>query len=394
LRRDFKGLMKKYLAVLASFVIMLCLGGVYAWSIVAPELTKEFGFTSAQSQSIFGLLIGILPVTMIFAGKLERRLGSRALGFIAAILFVSGYLISGFSGGRFWVVLLGNGVLAGMGTAFGYLAALTSPVKLFPEKKGLMTGIAVGGFGLAAVALSFILQEMLDSGMGILEAFRVIGLAYGSVIFVSSMFLFNSRDFERGDGMSAAEILRSTDLYRLISGFFFGSFAGLLVVGSLKPIGAAAGVEPGVLVAGVSIFAIANFAGRISWGLVSDRTGACLTIFMALSFQAVSIVLLGTMSLTSASFLALSAAVGFGFGGNFVLFAKETAEIYGIENLGLVYPYVSFGYSLGGLFGPVTGGLLYDCFRDYRHPAVVAGMISMIGASIFLVECRKIKKRS
>ncbi len=101
--------MKKYFAVLASFVIMLCLGGVYAWSVVAPELSREHGFSSAQSQSIFGLLIGILPVTMIFAGKVERRYGSRAIAWIAGGLFSGGYLLSGFSGGNFWLVLLGNG---------------------------------------------------------------------------------------------------------------------------------------------------------------------------------------------------------------------------------------------------------------------------------------------
>ncbi len=380
--------MKKYFAVLASFVIMLCLGGVYAWSVVAPELSREHGFSSAQSQSIFGLLIGILPVTMIFAGKVERRYGSRAIAWIAGGLFSGGYLLSGFSGGNFWLVLLGNGIFAGMGTGFGYLAALTVPVKLFPSRKGLVTGIAVGGFGLAAMALSYIVHGLTSSGRGILEIFLIVGAVYGTAIAVSAFFL-KADGYEssfREKDLSAREIWSSPPLYKLISGFFLGTFAGLLIVGSLKPIGAGHGIGDNILILGVSVFAISNFAGRVSWGFVSDTIGASLTIFIALAFQAFFILLLGTVELSDISFLVLSMLAGFGFGGNFVLFAKETAEIYGVGNLGAVYPYVSFGYALGGLSGPVTGGLMYDRFGDYRNAACLAALISLAGALLFLAD--------
>lgn len=380
--------MNKYIAVLASFVIMLCLGGVYAWSIVAPELSREYGFSSAQSQSVFGILIGILPLTMIIAAKIEKIYGSRAIAWIAAGLFAGGYLLSGFSKGNFRMVLLGNGIFAGMGTGFGYLAALTVPVKLFPSRKGLVTGIAVGGFGLAAMALSYIVHGLSSSGRGILEIFMIVGAAYGTAIAVSAFFLKTDREDRppRIKELSAAEIWSSSSLYKLISGFFLGTFAGLLIVGSLKPLGVGQGIGDNVLILGVSIFAIANFAGRISWGFVSDMIGASLTIFIALAFQALFIFLLGTTALSDISFLALSVLVGFGFGGNFVLFAKETAEIFGVENLGAVYPYVSFGYALGGLLGPVTGGLMYDSFGDFRNAACLAALISLAGALLFMAD--------
>lgn len=377
--------MKKYMAVLASFVIMLCLGGVYAWSIVAPELSREHGFSSAQSQSVFGILIAILPLTMIFAGKVEKRLGSRAIAFIAAGLFAGGYLLSGFSGGNFWLVLVGNGVLAGMGTGFGYLAALTVPVKLFPSRKGLVTGIAVGGFGLAAMVFSYIVHGMMIRGREMLDIFLFIGVFYGGAIALSAIFLKTpDRTGASEKGITTAGIFRSPGLYKLIAGFFLGTFAGLLVVGSLKPIGALSGVGEGTLILGVSLFAAANFAGRISWGFASDLIGTSLTIFVALSFQAIFIALLGTAALSEASFLAFSVLAGFGFGGNFVLFAKETADTYGVGNLGAVYPYVSFGYALGGLLGPVTGGLMYDRFGDFRNAACLAALISLAGALLFL----------
>jgi OFA family oxalate/formate antiporter-like MFS transporter len=106
---------------------MLCIGSVYAWSVFVPELKTVYGFSTAQTQLVFGVLTAIFPTTMIFAGRVERRIGSRPLTALAALFFGSGYLLAGFSGGLFAGVLLGIGVLAGIGTGFGYLAALTTP---------------------------------------------------------------------------------------------------------------------------------------------------------------------------------------------------------------------------------------------------------------------------
>lgn len=66
-------------------------------------------------------------------------------------------------------------------------------------------------------------------------------------------------------------------------------------------------------------------------------------------------------------------------------FAKETAEVFGIERMGLIYPYVSIGYALGGIFGPLTGGILFDQFQNYFYVTCIASLISFLGATIFLI---------
>lgn len=386
LLKEIRLFIKNCLTVFASFLIMLCLGGVYGWSIIVPELMKNYGFSAAQSQLIMGLLIGILPIVMIFAGKIEKEYGTAFLGFVSAIIFTAGYLISGYSKGSYYLVLLGNGVFAGIATAFGYLAALTSPVKCFPERKGLMTGIAVSGFGLAATVLSFLVDFFLKAGVDILQILKMIGIVYGMTIFASSFFLRGEKQFEEEKKeLQLKDFIYSSKLYLLILGFFLGTFAGLLVVGSLKPIGMGQNLPGKTLVLAVSVFAIANFLGRIVWGFISDFLGASLTIFIALSSQAVSIFILGFLSSSETTFLLLSILIGFSFGGNFVLFAKETADIFGVGNLGLVYPYVSLGYALGGLLGPFTGGLLFDIFGNYLYAIYAASLISFLGGTIFFI---------
>lgn len=377
--------MNKYITVVASFFIMLCLGGVYAWSIMAAELIKNHGFSPVQTQIVFGFLIAVFPATMIFAGRMEPQWGSKVLATISAILFSTGYLIAGYSEGNFLLVLLGIGIIGGIATGFGYLASLTSPVKWFPERKGLMTGIAAAGFGLAATILSILIEKLLNNGFDVLQIFKIIALVYGTIIFIFAQFIKTKPVNVTHKVANLNEFIRTPKFYKLFFSIFFGTFAGLLVIGSLKPIGATFGIENHVLILSVSFFALANFAGRISWGILSDKIGAGLSIFFALSFQAAAIYLMATLHLSHNLFLLLSVAIGFGFGGNFVLFAKETAHFYGLNNLGIIYPYVFLGYSLGGIFGPILGGALFQKYQNYNVAMIVAAIVSLVGASIFLI---------
>lgn len=375
--------MKKYLSVISSFVIMLCLGGVYAWSIIASELMDAYAFSAAQTQVIFGLVIAIFPTTMIFAGKMANKSGSRILALASGIFFGAGYLLSGFSGGNFYIILLGVGILAGIGTGLGYLVALSTPVKWFPEKKGLITGVAAAGFGLAAFVLSLAIEDFLQQGNDILHIFKMIGLIYGLIIVIFSNFLTAPETTEKQQKVQS-EVFFSSKFRMLFSGIFFGTFAGLLIIGSLSSIGAEYQINDHILVVSVSVFAVSNFLGRLTWGILSDRIGASISIFAALTLQAISILLLDLIPLNNMVFILLSFLIGFGFGGNFVLFAKETAHLYGVNSLGIIYPYVFLGYALAGIIGPQAGGLLFDHYQNYYAAILLASVMSLFGAILFL----------
>ncbi|HEY9186746.1 MAG TPA: MFS transporter [Ignavibacteria bacterium] len=375
---------KKLIVVISSFFIMLCLGSVYAWSIIANELIKKYYLLSSQSQLIFGLIIGVFPITMVFAGKLERVISPKFLGMISAIFFVAGNLISGFSGGDFYLILFGSGILVGIATGCGYLIALTIPVKWFPERKGLITGIAAAGFGLAAILYSFILEFMLKEGYDILDTLKILGVLYSLVIFLFANFLQTPETIEVVN-INVKDVLKSKVFYKLFFGIFFGTFAGLLVIGSLKNIGLYNNIRNDILIYSISIFSIANFSGRLFWGYISDTIGAVKSIIYALSLQALSVFLLIFIYNSSMFFLMLSFLIGFSFASNFVLFAKETSTIYGVNNLSKVYSYVFLGYSFSGIISPLTGGLLYDIFNTYNFGILIASIISVIGSIIFIV---------
>lgn len=376
--------MKRHVTVVASFVIMLCIGNVYAWSLIASELMREYGFSAFESQIVFGVIIAVFPVTMIFVGQLGKTVKHRYFGYISGVLFFLGYLLASFSQGNFLIVLVGIGVLSGVGTGFGYWVALTSPVQWFPEKKGLIAGIAAAGFGLGAVFMLEISGLMLESGYDVLELIRIIGISYGVIILLFSNFIFQRHCLDENKSMRASDFIKAKIFKKLFFGIFLGTFAGLLVIGSLGIIGSKQGISGHALVLGVALFAVANFTGRLIWGFLSDRIGASLSIFLALLFQSLAIIGLNILPLSPLVYLMLAVFVGFGFGGNFVLFAKETAQVYGVQNLGIVYPYVFLGYAIAGIAGPITGGFLYDVSGSFFYPILLASFVSFMGSVLFL----------
>ncbi len=257
--------MKKFLTVLASFIIMLCIGSVYAWSLIASLLIEEYSFTAFQSQIIFGLLIAVFPVTMIFAGQLGKKIRQKYFGYTSGILFFSGYSLAGYSQGNFILILTGISILAGIGTGFGYWVALTSPVQWFPEKKGLITGIAAAGFGLGAVFMSEVYEKSLSNGSSVLQLLKFVGISYGLIIFILSSLIYQiqSSPGNRDEPVYASHLIRSKIFRKLFLGLFLGTFAGLLIIGSLRIIGGQHNISDHNLILGVALFAIANFFGRL-----------------------------------------------------------------------------------------------------------------------------------
>ena len=383
--------MKKYLTVVASFIIMLCLGSVYAWSIIASELINQYNFSASQAQIIFGSIIAVFPLTMIFVGQLGKKIKARYIAYFSGFLFFTGNITASYSNGNFLYILLGIGILTGIATGFGYWVALTTPVRWFPQKKGLITGIAAAGFGLGAVLMSDISEKILLNGKDVLQLFAIIGSSYGIIIFLVSNLIIEKSIEPNEVEIKITEYLRHKLFKRLFIGIFLGTFAGLLIIGNLKIIGGQGNISEHYLVVGVSVFALANFLGRLVWGFIADYLGANISIFMALLVQSVAIFLLNIIALSDFSYMLLAFLIGFGFGGNFVLFAKETAHIFGLSNLGIVYPYVFLGYAIAGIAGPFIGGFLYDISGAYFYAILLSGFMSLLGSILFFYQYIKHK---
>lgn len=130
---------------------------------------------------------------------------------------------------------------------------------------------------------------VLDSGRNVLQLLSLVGVVYGALIVLFSLLIRPQAKIVRGDNISVRQFLRSGYFLRFFTGIFLGTFAGLLIIGSLKLIGEEGGISSATLVHSVALFAVANFLGRLTWGALSDHWSASLNVFMALLLQGVAI---------------------------------------------------------------------------------------------------------
>ena len=380
--------MQRYKTLISAFFIMLCLGGVYAWSSFAFELQNHYKFTTFQSQLIFGMMIAVFPVTMLFVRRL-KKISSKKLIQFSALLFAFSYIVSGLSKGNFYIIFFSLGILLGIATGIGYLLALTIPMKWFPHTTGLVSGVIAAGFGLASVILPYIIKVCLDMNLSVLNIFVLIGLVYGCIIFVCASYFYEPKQEAKNTEIKISEFILNKDFQRLFIGIFLGTFAGLLIIGNLKTIGAERIDNLYVLITGISIFSFSNFLGRITWGYFCDYKNNDIVTSTALVLQSISIFFLLKLQGNIYLYLILSGMIGFCFGANFVIFAKQTSQLFGINQIAYIYPCVFLGYALAGILGPTTGAVLNDLFKNFNLSIILAALMSLTGAMIFILKVKK-----
>ena len=179
---------------------MLCLGGVYAWSIFVPLLKAELGFSSTQTQILIGSTLGIFALTMTVSGRLEQRFGPRLVASLSGFCLFLAYFLASKTQGEFSLLLLTISLLAGLATGFGYVVCLVVPAKNFPNHKGLAVGISLSGFGAGAILLSHYIKSLMEiqSDISILTIFFKVSLVYGMAALIAIPFLKYDRVQEEG----------------------------------------------------------------------------------------------------------------------------------------------------------------------------------------------------
>ena len=407
------------LVVVAAILIQLCLGSLYAWSVFTPALTLPvadggvFAFSKTQTQVIFGVCVAVFAVVMVLAGKWQAKSGPRIVAFTGGIVLGLGYILAGFFGNSFISQVIFIGVIGGTGIGLAYVCPVAVGMKWFPDKKGLITGLAVAGFGFGAVIWIKLAGSWggLLGSMGVLKVFMLYGIIFAAVVMFGSIWMVNPPEgwkpagwnpekekkkiaaASAGANFVPGEMLRRPQFYSLWIMFIFSSMAGLMVIGNMKLFGIEQLKAGGVTAAQASaiagtamavFYSIANGLGRIIWGTISDRTGRKAAIALMCTLQGIMMFLFYWMGGSQYLLYLGAAIIGFNFGGNFSLFPTMTADLFGTETVGRNYGWVFTAYGAGGIIGPIMAGVLRERLENWLAAFVICGIACLVAAVIAL----------
>ncbi|MBN2654722.1 MAG: OFA family MFS transporter [Nitrospirae bacterium] len=388
---------KGWVVTAAGTGLNLALGVLYAWSIFGKQFTEAvdkggFGWTKTQATLPYTIAIAFFALMMVPAGRLQDRFGPRVVATAGAILTGIGLIVTSFASSQnAFPALFGFGLLCGTGFGLGYAAATPAAVKWFPpEKKGLITGLVVSGFGLAPVYIAPLSKYLLSS-YGLNSSFMIFGIVFFVLTTLFAQFIKNpqhaavaasssgSSSSCRSD-YSCREMVKDTRFYMLYIEYACAATAGLMIIGHLAKIvsiQAPNAAAIGFLL--VALLAIFNAGGRIVAGIVSDYIGRVVTMSIVFVVQAIVMFFFSQFD-TVATFIAGAALVGFNYGACLSLFPATAADYWGTKNLGLNYGILFTAWGVGGVFGPILAGRIADATGSYAAAFNIAGVILMFAA--------------
>ncbi|MHA1730650.1 MAG: OFA family MFS transporter [Promethearchaeota archaeon] len=394
--------MNRWIVVVGALLIQLALGTIYCWGNLTTYLTSNLRVkdpTLLYSDTIYVFAIGLLAfaITMIFSGQLQQKIGPMKVGVIGGVLMCLGVLLSAFMT-TFVGILLTYGVLFGIGIGFAYVCPIACAAKWFPDKKGLINGIAVAGFGAGAFIFNKVMTYFVNPGnttatvlgsdgkyyfaadssvvAAVPGLFILLGVVYGAMIIAGSLSLKNPPEgyipagweppkVDESAGAvkveyNRGEAIKMPQFWMLWLMFVLTAAAGLFTIGNYKTFGKSANpvITDQFLSDVGALAALFNGLGRIIWGLLADKITYKKSMVTMFGVQAVLMFTLYFTAGNQVLFLTWVCLIYFCFGGNFSLYPTATADTFGSKYLGPNYGIVFTAYGIAG----VSGALLSSVF--------------------------------
>jgi len=373
---------------------------------------KAFGFTKTQTQVIFSVGLATFAIVMVLAGRWQAKSGPRIVAIAGGILLGAGYILAGLWGSNFISQVIFIGLIGGAGIGFAYVCPISVGMKWFPDKKGLITGLAVAGFGFGAliwVKLAGNWGDLLET-IGVMKTFLLYGIIFLVSVLIGSIWMVNPPEGWKPAGWDPSsqkkkasvvssydfvpgEMLRRIQFYSIWVMFIFSGMAGLMTIGIIKLFGIDALQKGGLdsvsasAIAGTAMavfYSIANGVGRIIWGTVSDKIGRKTSLILMCISQGIMMLIFYWMGSTKYLLYLGSAIIGFNFGGNFALFPTVTADLFGTKNVGRNYGWVFTAYGVGGIIGPIMAGIISDVWKNWLAAFIICGVACFVAAIIGL----------
>jgi len=392
----------RWIVVIGAILIQLALGSIYSWGTLTIFVSPYLDEVREVTVYIFGVGLLSFAVTMIFAGKLQQKVGPKKTALLGGILIGIGVLLSSLMT-TFIGLLITYGIIFGAGIGFGYVSPIASASKWFPDKKGFINGIAVAGFGAGSFVFNYVIKALVLTTIPI--TFIILGIIYLILIIGGAFTLSNPPEGWKPEGWTPPapseksgisglefernQVIRLPQFWMLWATFILSAISGLMVIGSYASF--AKTVDDGdifIYVIGTADFvligslaALFNGAGRIAWGKMADLITYKKAMLLMFTTQAILLFIYFTTNVSEIYFLIMTCAIYFCFGGNFSLFPTATTDLFGSKNLSSNYGILFTAYGIAGFIGAVGVNLFVTAFGSYLILFIVMAFMS-VGAAI------------
>ena len=398
---------KRWLVLISSCLINLCIGSLYAWSVFASALTTELKVASLAI--VFTIANGIGPISMIIGGTINDKLGPKIPVLIGGILFGAGTILSGFVRST-GMLIVTYGIVSAFGISLCYTCTVSNTVKFFPDKRGMVGGLTTATYGLSSVIIPLIARPMIDS-VGVFKTFIILGIVY-LVIVVACSFLqrqcpagFTPEGYVAPVSSTGAsktvdknwkQMLADPIFYPMILLMVSGAFFGMMIISAASPIAQnMVGMSAASAAVAVSVLALFNGAGRVCAGFISDKLGRVNTLMAALVVAFIGMILLFiTGEGQVALFYVGIALVGIAFGSFMSVFPGFNVDQFGAKNNSVNYAIMFIGFALAGIVAPLITSSIYTNTESYNTAFIIGCCLAVFGFIMALVYKAMAKKRA
>jgi OFA family oxalate/formate antiporter-like MFS transporter len=382
----------RWVIAIAGVFLQIVLGAVYAWSVFRIPLSKQFGWSISQVTLTFTISIFVLGFAAFFGGLWMNRKGPRVVALTGGTLYGLGVFLTSFSANNLWWLYFSYGFIGGLGLGLGYIVPVAVLVKWFPDRRGLITGIAVGGFGGGALITAPVATRLIQS-VGVLPTFAYLGVAYFIIAIIAALFMQNPPEGfvpegwtpsaketsqRAGHDFVLSEALKAWQWWALWLILFLNTCAGIAVISQEAPIfqeltGVSALAAGGM----VGIASLGNAVGRVFWAWLSDlitrrATFAVMFVLQIFLFWFLPSIAVPSM-ITMVTFVILMC-----YGGGFGTMPAFTADYFGPKNVGPIYGLMLTAWSFASVFGPLYIARMRETAGNYGGALhVIAGVMAI-----------------
>jgi OFA family oxalate/formate antiporter-like MFS transporter len=366
----------RWLIAASAVGIHISIGSVYAYSVMTNPVKDVFGVEGSEIKWAFKIAILLLGLSAAFLGRWVEKVGPKVSGITAGVFYGVGILGSGLavqieSLSLFYICY---GIIGGIGLGIGYITPVSTLVKWFPDRRGLATGMAIMGFGFAALIFGPVMQQLFDA-VGVSNAFYILGLIYMILILASASYIerppegYLPAGYKPGEGkkikadmanIDANSSLKTSRFYYIWIMMFINIACGIAIISAASPMMQEKLNYTPMQAAGiVGLIGVFNGFGRILWSSLSDFLGRANTYIIFFAFQILAFYFLPKITM-EVSFLIVLFTVITMYGGGFATLPAFLGDLFGTKQLGAIHGMVLAAWGLAGVVGPT----IYDIVKD------------------------------